>query len=111
MSEFKVAIIIEPDTYEYGTTPNPLDSFLKTEAYRRDLEDRVQIKQLGQGIFTASIDDKHAVFDAIDWLRYQTPLSNGLRVKPFLIQPLDTEFKLWQRSFHSAPPCYSLDLS
>jgi len=95
MTEFKVAISIEPKISEYSTPPNPLDSFLKIQGYRRLLEDKVQIKQLGQGLFTASVDEKHAVFDAIDGLEIYAS-NMGLRAQPFLIQPLDTELKLWQ---------------
>ena len=102
MTEFKVAISIEPKISEYSTPPNPLDSFLKIEGYRRLLEDKVQIKQLGQGLFTASVDEKHAVFDAIEDLdMYASDM--GLRAQPFLIEPLDTELKIYQRLKYPSP--------
>jgi len=102
MSELKVAICIEPDFRQCSTPPNPLDSLLKIEGYRRQLEDRLQIKQLGQGFFTASLEDKDSVFDAIGTLDTYASMS-GLRVQPFLIQPLDTELQLWLGLKYASP--------
>jgi len=101
MSEFKVAICIEPDFHQC-TPPSPLDSFLKIEGYRRQLEDIVQIKQFGQGFFTASLEDKDLVFNAIDILETYASM-RGLRVQPFLIQPLDTELQLWLDLKYTSP--------
>ena len=102
MSELKVAICIEPDFSKYITPPSPLDSFLKIEGYRRQLENIVQIKQLGQGFFTASLEDKDSVFNAIDILETYASTSY-LRVQPFLIQPLDTELQLWLDLKYTSP--------
>jgi len=102
MSELKVAICIEPDFSKYITPPSPLDSFLKIEGYRRQLENIVQIKQFGQGFFTASLEDKDLVFNAIDILETYASRSY-LRVQPFLIQPLDTELQLWLDLKYTSP--------
>jgi len=102
MSELKVAICIEPDFSKYITPPSPLDSFLKIEGYRRQLENIVQIKQLGQGFFTASLEDKDSVFNAIDILETYASMID-LRVQPFLIQPLDTELQLWLDLKYTSP--------
>jgi len=66
------------------------------------LEEMVAILQLGQGLFTASLDDKEAVYRAIGALDSYAS-NNFLSVQPFLIKSLEDERQQWFE-LKNAPP-------
>lgn len=77
-------------------TSDPLVNFMRVDGFRRLIEEKLQIKQEGSGLFIAISTDKKHIYKAIDDLDDYTT-GNGLTVKLYLIESLEANFDDWKR--------------
>lgn len=92
-SEF-YALLADHD-YEQGGTVNPISLTEKIDAFRRLLENQIQLSQIGPGIFTFNANEKEQAFKAVDALE-QWASYNQLVFGFIQFAPLEKEFKNWQ---------------
>jgi hypothetical protein len=92
----QIAISVEHD-FRYGVKPDPLANFMEVDRFRRILEETVDIKQEGTGLFIANPSDKETIYKVIDHLSESGHIS-GLTIKFYNVEPLRKDFDDWKKS-------------
>lgn len=94
MTDQKIALIVDTDWTKSGpVAPNTLQT--RIDALRRQLEERINLKQLGPGLFGFYSAQKEDAFEAVDrledWISH-----NCLRATFIEISSLEEDFESWK---------------
>jgi hypothetical protein len=101
MTEQQLAICVDLDIRHCALLTGHFNEMRSIDGYRRLLEKKIDIKQVGHGLFATSIGEKEATYTAIEELE-EYASNNQLCVQLFLMQSLRLDHELWLRYKHAS---------